>query len=138
MSTLLVGSVVGAIANLADDLFTSDKERLDAEIEFRKLGLEARRIDQATDLAQIEVNKESAKSSNWFVAGGRPFIMWVCGLALAYATLIEPIARFVAKVAFGYVGEFPVIDTELTMQLLVGLLGLGGMRSFEKVKGVAR
>ncbi len=90
-----------------------------------------------TDLAklQIQVNVEEAKSTNWFVAGWRPGIGWVCGAGLAYASLIEPFARFIAKVWFGYTGEFPVISTDLTLQILMGLLGLGAMRSVEKIKG---
>jgi len=87
---------------------------------------------------QVEINKIEAASGSLFVSGGRPFVVWVCAFALAYASVVEPIARFVAKVGFGYDGEFPVIDTELTMQVLVGVLGLGAYRSFEKVRGVAR
>ena len=53
---------------------------------------------------------------------------------LAYAALIEPFARFIAKVWFGYTGEFPIISTDLTLQILMGMLGLGAMRSAEKIK----
>ncbi len=88
-------------------------------------------------LAQIGTNTEEAKSTNLFVSGGRPFIIWICGIALGYATIIEPCMRFVANVYFHYSGAFPVIDTMLTFQLLLALLGLGGMRSWEKGKGVA-
>lgn len=126
-----IGSIVGAIGSIVDDLHTSEKEKLDAEIEFRKL-------DQAIDLAQIEVNKEEAKSASVFVAGARPFIMWTCGIAFAYATVLEPFMRFAAKVWFDYSGDFPVIDTDLTMQVLFGILGLGALRTAEKYKGVAR
>lgn len=92
-----------------------------------------------TDLAkaQIGVNAIEAASSSTFVSGGRPFVMWVCGWALAYATIIEPLARFIAVVIYHYTGEFPAIDTILTLQVLLGLLGLGGMRTAEKFKGVA-
>ena len=86
------------------------------------------------DLAQIAVNTEEAKSTNWFVAGWRPFVGWVCGFGLAYVSVIEPIIRFIAKVGYGYTGAFPVIDTNLTMQVLLGMLGMGAMRSVEKVK----
>src|SRR4030065_1356543 len=57
-------------------------------------------------IEQIRVNAEEAKSTNWFVAGGRPAIMWICGFALAYAAVIEPIGRLVAKVGLGYEGHF--------------------------------
>jgi hypothetical protein len=89
-----------------------------------------------TDLAKLQIQTNIAEAAgNWFTAGWRPCIGWVCGAGLAYAALIEPFARFIAKVWFGYTGEFPVIDTTLTMQILMGMLGLGAMRSVEKVKG---
>jgi hypothetical protein len=87
-------------------------------------------------LEQIKVNAEEAKSPNWFVAGARPFVMWTCGVAFAYATILEPFARFIAQVVFAYKGQFPVIDTMMTMQVLLGLLGLGVLRTREKEKGV--
>lgn len=133
-----VAGIIEAVGSVVGDLVTTDKERMDAEIEMKRLGLEELRISQATDLAQIEVNKVEAASQDRFVSRGRPFIIWVCGVAFAYAALIEPIARFVAKVVYGYSGEFPAIDTDLTLQVLFGLLGLGALRTVEKWKGVAR
>lgn len=101
--------------------------------------LELIKLQQSGELAQItgqlEINKEEAKSTNWFVAGARPFIMWGCGLAMLYAALFEPLMRFVAQVVFAYTGAFPAIDTSLTTQILLGILGLGGMRTVEKLKG---
>ena len=84
---------------------------------------------------QLEVNKIEAGHKSVFVAGWRPFIGWVCGFGLAYATIIEPIMRFTATM-FNYTGEFPVIDTTLTMQVLLGMLGLVAARTREKEKGV--
>jgi len=86
---------------------------------------------------QLEINKVEATHSSIFVAGWRPFIGWVCGLALLYAAIFEPMMRFVAKM-FGYVGEFPVIDTTLTMQVLLGMLGLVAARTREKEKNVSK
>ena len=86
-------------------------------------------------IEQIRVNAAEAASTNWFVAGGRPFIMWTCGFALAYASIIEPLLRFLSQVIFGYNGDFPTIDTDLTMQVLFGILGLGAFRTAEKIKG---
>ena len=92
-----------------------------------------------TDLAkgQIKVNEESAKSASVFVSGARPFILWGCGFAMLYASMFEPIMRFVAVVCFAYGGNFPALDTTLTTQVLLGLLGLSGMRTLDKIKGVA-
>lgn len=99
--------------------------------------LEMAKIGISIDMAQIGVDAEEAKSPNTFVSGARPFILWVCGVAFAYATIVEPLARFIATVGFNYHGAYPAIDTTLTLQVLGGLLGLGGFRTIEKVKGVA-
>ena len=86
---------------------------------------------------QMEINKEEAKSSSSFVAGWRPFVGWVCGVGLAYVSIVEPVMRFIATMC-GYAGSFPGIDTTLTMQVLLGMLGLGVMRTGEKIKKVNR
>lgn len=131
MSGLLdVGSIIESVGKVAGDLITTDKEKMQLEIENRKL-------DQAMDMAQIEVNKIEAASSSLFVAGWRPFIGWGCGSAFLYSAMFEPIARFVAQVGFNYNGAFPSLDTNLTMQVMLGMLGMAGMRSYEKTKGVA-
>ena len=131
LSNVGIGEIIGAVGKIADDLTTSDKERMAAELDAYKA--ESERMG-----GQVEINKIEAASSSLFVSGGRPFVVWVCAFALAYAAVIEPIARFVATVGFAYSGPFPVIDTDLTMQVLLGLLGLGAYRSVEKIKGVAR
>jgi hypothetical protein len=131
LGSIGLGQIVETVGKIADDLVTTDQERAAAD-------LEAYKAESERMAGQVEINKIEASSSSLFVSGGRPFVVWVCAFALAYASVIDPIARFVAKVGFGYDGEFPLIDTELTMQVLVGVLGLGAYRSFEKVRGVAR
>ena len=86
---------------------------------------------------QLDINKVEAASKNLFVSGWRPFVGWVCGLGLAYASIIEPVMRFIAKLN-DYTSTFPVIDASITMQVLLGMLGLGVMRTREKEKGVHR
>lgn len=84
---------------------------------------------------QMEINKIEAGSDSLFVSGWRPFVGWVCAFSLAYISIIEPLMRLLATM-FGYSGEFPEIDTTITMQVLIGMLGLGVMRTREKEKGV--
>lgn len=114
--------------------------KADDAIALRKLDIEFQEFCMENSikipLAQIAVNLEEAKSTNWFVAGWRPFVGWIGGVGLAYATILEPLLRFVATVVFKYVGAFPIIDTSLTLQILLGILGLGWMRTEEKKKGV--
>lgn len=87
-------------------------------------------------LEQIKTNEVEAANPNLFIAGWRPFIGWVGGITLLYVGLGEPLARFIAKVGFDYLGAFPVVDTTITLQVLTAMLGLGGMRTFEKFKNV--
>lgn len=109
--------------------------------------IEKAKIDQVTAamqaeysllLGQLDINKIEAASSNWLTSGWRPFVGWVCGSALAYAAIIEPVARFTAAVMFGYAGPFPAIDTTITLQVLLGMLGFGATRSLDKYLGTAR
>jgi len=125
-----VGSIIEAVGKVAGDLITTDKEKMQLELEGRKL-------DQALDLAQIEVNKVEAASSSLFTSGWRPYIGWGCGTAFLYSALFEPMLRFIAQVVFDYKGPFPQLDTNMTMQVLFGMLGMAGMRAWEKGKGVA-
>lgn len=112
----------------------------DQQIQLKKLDIEFQEFTLANNIqiqiAQIAVDTEEAKSTNWFVAGWRPFVGWICGTALGYVAIVEPIARFIAKVGFNYTGAFPVIDTTLTMQVLLGMLGMTAARSFDKKNGV--
>lgn len=137
---------IGAVADLGSKLLDVGGKIFDriipdkAAAQKAKDELAAAMASQEFQLAlgQLEINKVEAASTNWFVSGWRPFVGWVCGLGLAYVAILEPIVRFIAKVAFGYQGAFPVIDTSITLQVLLGMLGVAGMRSFEKVKGAAK
>lgn len=100
-----------------------------------QFALEMAKVGISLNIAQMDVNKTEAANSSVFVAGWRPFVGWVCGLGLAYVAILEPVARFVAKVGFAYNGAFPAIDTTLTMQVLLGMLGMGAMRSLDKKNG---
>ena len=89
------------------------------------------------NMAQIEVNAKQAEHPSRFVAGARPAIMWVCCLGLMWAFFLAPIANWFL-VVFNVDAPLPEIETEGLLTLTLALLGLGGMRSFEKTKGVHR
>ncbi len=129
--TPIIGDIIQTVGNLASDLITTEKETRQLEID--EYNAETKRLE-----SQTEINKIEAASSSLWVSGARPFIMWVCGIAFAYASVFEPVLRFAAKVWFGYAGDFPVIDTNLTMQVLFGILGLGVMRSYDKKAGTSK
>ncbi len=91
----------------------------------------------AAALAQVEVNKVEAGHSSVFVAGWRPSIGWVCAAGLAWAFVLAPIASW-ALVVLGIKAELPAIQFDHLFELVLAMLGIGGLRTFEKLRGVAR
>jgi len=89
------------------------------------------------NLAQIETNKIQAAHPSIFVSGARPAIMWICAFGLGWQFVFQPVAVWVLALTDAGVA-LPIIETEGLMSLTLALLGLGGMRSFEKSKGVQR
>ena len=89
------------------------------------------------NLAQVEVNKVEAASKSMFVAGWRPFVGWTCGVALLYHFLLLPLLHFILR-ATGNEVELPEFDFSHLSTILMGMLGLGGLRTYEKLRGVSR
>ncbi len=88
--------------------------------------------------SQIAVNATEAANPNMFVSGWRPFIGWICGLAMAWVYMIEPIIVFIGAATGHPVTNLPTLNSTDMITVLLGLLGMGGLRTFEKVQGVAR
>jgi len=102
-----------------------------------KAEAELRDALMAWDAGQTRVNEAEASNPNVFVSGWRPFIGWTCGVAFAYHYVVQPLALFLAAVA-GKVIELPAFSMESLLTVLLGLLGMGGLRTYEKIKGAAR
>ena len=124
-------------AKLVDRLIPDPAAKAQAAAQLLQLKAtgELARMTADTDLAraQIEVNKAEATSSSVFVAGGRPFVIWVCGAALANDFIVRPLAVFFAGIA-GHAARWPALDAQSLMPLLLGLLGLGALRTYEKIQ----
>ena len=116
---------VTAVGNVLDNLFTSKDEKLTHE--------EVRiRLAQQPDMAQIELNKIEATHRSVFVAGWRPFMGWVGGLGLANMFLINPWIQWATSEAG------PNLPEDIIMELVFALLGLGTLRTIEKIQGKAK
>ena len=117
------------------------REREAAEYELLKMTQNERMADKANEvaiaIAQIDVNKEEAKTGSLFIGGWRPAIGWTCAVSYAYAFFVGPLITQVST-AYGFAFPLPPIDMDNMLFVLGGLLGLGGMRTWEKVKGVSR
>jgi len=114
-------------------IFPDPAQAANAKLELLKLQQSG---DLATMTAQTDINKEEAKSSSLFVSGWRPAIGWVCALALAYQYLLRPLGGTIASIAGVTIPPLPGLDDNL-WQLMMGMLGMGGLRTFEKLQGVA-
>jgi hypothetical protein len=123
-------AVVGVVDNVLDK-FVEDKDLR------AKLDHELKTQVQRANLAQIAVNKEQAGHPSIFVAGARPAIMWICAFGLGWQFVFQPICVW-AMAVWATDLTIPIIPTEGLMTLTLSLLGLGGMRSFEKSKGIQR
>lgn len=124
-------------------LFTSAREAITGEkiidpVEAGKLELQFKQLEQALSNGQIAINKEEAKHPSIFVAGWRPFIGWVCGMSLMFHFIVFPTTMWILAIFSIAVPNPPIFDMQSLMTILGGLLGLGGLRTFEKVKNVER
>lgn len=126
---------------LIDKVFPDAQAKANAQLELLKLAQagELAELGANTELAkaQVELNQAEATNPSLFVSGWRPFIGWICGVGLAYQFLIHPLAVFALRLA-GQNAHLPPLDGGTLTTLLFGMLGLGGMRTFEKLNGVAR
>jgi|TARA_R110000822_G_scaffold53120_3_gene137045 hypothetical protein len=123
----ILGSLIGPVTGLLDQ-FIEDKDQK-ARLA-HELSTMADNHAQSIALAQIEVNKADAKG-NWFQSSWRPATGWVCVLGFMVNFLISPLCA-------GFGIDIPQADTSTMLPVLMGMLGLGGMRSFEKVKKVGK
>ncbi len=128
MNLLGIGEIIGGVGKIADDLITTDKERL-------TLALEEKKIEAGLIQSQIEVNKAEAQHASVFVAGWRPFIGWVGGFGMAYQFLLYPLLTWVWPIVLPSAPIPPVLDGDVLFAMVSGLLGIAGMRSFDKMKG---
>ena len=123
----MINLLIPAVSGLLDKFILDADEKAKLAHEIATL---AERQSHESVMAQIKVNEVQAAHKSLFVAGGRPAIMWICALGLLYNVFIHPILDIWL--------DMPVVNTDILMPVMMGLLGLGGLRTAEKFKGVAR
>ena len=117
---------IEAIGNIIDSVFTSDEERAQGDLLKQKLAMKP-------SIMQAEINKVQASHRSTFVAGARPFLMWVCGLGFLFAFVINPILQWLAP----ELGS-PELPLDAMLELTLAMLGLAGLRTVEKLNGKAK
>ena len=127
---MILDKLIAPVAGILDK-FVADKDlkmQLQHELETAM---------HSANLAQLEVNKVEATHKSIFVAGWRPSVGWVCSLAMLYHFILAPMIQFGFALG-GIEQELPEFDFSQLSTVLMGMLGLGGLRTFEKMKGVSR
>ena len=130
MWTALVGPVVGLLDKFIED--KDAKNKLAHEI-----ATLAEKQAHEVNMAQVEVNKTEAQHRSIWVSGWRPACGWICATALGWHFILQPVVLFLAAL-FNIVLPVPSFDMGSLMTVLMGMLGLGGLRSFEKQKGLTK
>jgi hypothetical protein len=118
-----------------DRVIPDPAQKAQLEIQLAQLAAQEQEREHQEVLAQSQTNTAEASNPNIFVAGWRPFVGWVCGVGVAYSFIVEPFLEFLAKLD-GYTGAFPALDTSNLMTLMMGMLGLGYLRTKEKINGI--
>ena len=131
MIQALIGPVTGLLDKFIED--KDQKAKLAHEI-----ATMSERHAQELAKGQLEINKAEAQSRNMFVAGWRPFIGWTCGIALFWHFVGVPVTLFFVAWLGITLPPLPEFDMSTLMTVLMGMLGLGGLRTFEKVKNVTK
>ena len=134
-------AVIASIFGIIDKVLPDPGAAIAAKMEAIKLqdSAEGRALEAQTRLAlgQIEVNKADSAGQSPMQRNGRPFILWVCGVALAFDTVAKPMLAYGAALAGHPLPELPNLSSDQLYGLLFGILGLGGLRTAEKIKGAA-
>lgn len=137
----MIGAILPVVGTLIDKLFPDKQAADEAKIKMMELAQkgELAQLDAQMQLAmgQIDTNKIEAASSDPFRAGWRPMAGWACSLGLFYEFLMRPILPWLVGLTGAEVAPMPSVDIDQLMILLGGLLGLGSLRSFERIKGKA-
>ena len=131
----LISAVLPVVTDIVSRFLPEDKEK--RAVAEREIKAQLTTHLAQIDLAQLGINKVEAAHRSIFVAGWRPFIGWTCGVALCYSYVLQPITIFV-MIQMGHVVPLPEMDLSAMMPVLMGMLGLGGLRTFEKFKGVSK
>ena len=131
MIQALIGPATKLLGKFIEDKDTKNKLA-------HELATMAERHAQELAKSQIEVNKAEAQSRHWFVASWRPFIGWTCGIALMWHFVLSQFILFFATMFGVDLPALPEFDMGSLMTVLMGMLGLGGLRTFEKYKGMTK
>ncbi len=130
LGKLFGGDTIKAVGNVIDDMHFSGEEK-------EKVKLQMKEIDAKLKEKQLDINKAEASHRSIFVSGWRPFLGWVSGLSIGYVYLFQPILDMILQM-FQVQVDWVQLDLGQLMPLVLGMLGLGGLRTFEKARNLTK
>ena len=133
MNPLFIGPLFSLAKDLIDRFVPDPAAKAAAEMDFMKMAADG---ELKTIIAQLEINAKEAAHPSLFVAGGRPFFLWIGGVGFGYAVILQPLLAWLSAIKGWPVPPLP--DVDLLWVVVSGLLGISGLRSLEKVKGAAK
>lgn len=131
----IIGSLIEPVSGILDKVIEDKDQKAKLAHEIATL---AERQAHEAQMAQILTNREEAKHRSIWVSGWRPCVGWVCSVALAYHFVLAPCITFGIVWSGAAVPEIPTFDMDSLMTVLLGMLGLGGLRTYEKQKGLTK
>ena len=130
LGKLFGGKTIEAVGNIVDELYTSEEERQQAKLAIQK-------VEAKLKEKQLDINKAEATHRSIFVSGWRPFLGWISGLSIGYVYLFQPILDMILQM-FQVQVDWVQLDLGQLMPLVLGMLGLGGLRTFEKARNLTK
>lgn len=136
MAIPIIGDIIDGVKDLASEFIVDKDKRNELNVRLKELEDKANQRYHEQLMGQVETNQVEAASGSVFVAGWRPFIGWVGGAGLAWSFVVGPAVEYTARLA-GWAGTMPEFNFEQLITIVLAMLGVGGMRTLEKIKGVS-
>ena len=131
----LINSLIGPATKLLDKVIEDKDQKAKLAHELATM---ADKLAHEQQLAQMAINKEEASSGSLFLGGWRPCIGWICGIAFGYHFVLQPVIIFIVVLIGMDIPELPSFDMGTLLTVLGGMLGIGGLRTYEKQKGLTK
>ena len=131
----LINSLIGPATKLLDKVIEDKDQKAKLAHELATM---ADKLAHEQNLAQMAINKEEASSGSLFKGGWRPFVGWICGIAFFYHFVCQPVIIFIVAMSGVDIPDLPKFEMNTLLTVLGGLLGIGGLRTYEKQKGLTK
>ena len=131
----LLGQLIGPATEILDKVIVDKDQKAKMAHELATM---ADRHAQQALLSQLEINKAEAQSGSFFKGGWRPAVGWICAIAFAYHFVLQPLILFLSTLFGAELPELPKFEMGTLLTVLGGMLGIGGLRSYEKQKGLTK